>query len=147
MSYPLPGTKFYELVKAQLNGKTHWQDSDDLEMMFQGTYTSDFYRTVRTLLHDQVNLQTHGPQQSAAEQQAASRSLERRWHELLCIEKDIVAGDLDAGDVMRKEVGDSNVEAAEETLQGNFQNVEFCDVQLNSVVGCRRHAAEQFHRQ
>jgi anaerobic magnesium-protoporphyrin IX monomethyl ester cyclase len=83
VSYPLPGTKFYELVKAQLNGKTHWQDSDDLEMMFQGTYTSDFYRTVRTLLHDQVNLQTRGPLQSAAEQQAASRSLERRWHELL----------------------------------------------------------------
>jgi anaerobic magnesium-protoporphyrin IX monomethyl ester cyclase len=83
VSYPLPGTKFYELVKAQLNGKTHWQDSDDLEMMFQGTYTSDFYRTVRTLLHDQVNLQTLGPLQSAAEQQAASRSLERRWHELL----------------------------------------------------------------
>jgi radical SAM superfamily enzyme YgiQ (UPF0313 family) len=87
VSYPLPGTKFYELVKAQLNGKTHWQDSDDLEMMFQGTYTSDFYRTVRTLLHDQVNLQTLGPLQSAAEQQAAGRSLERRWHELLCREQ------------------------------------------------------------
>jgi anaerobic magnesium-protoporphyrin IX monomethyl ester cyclase len=83
VSYPLPGTKFYELVKAQLNGKTHWQDSDDLEMMFQGTYTSDFYRTVRNLLHDQVNLQTLGLLQSAAEQQTASRSLERRWHELL----------------------------------------------------------------
>jgi len=83
VSYPLPGTKFYELVKAQLNGKTHWQDSDDLEMMFQGTYTSDFYRTVRTLLHDQVNLQTRSPLQSTAEQQAASPSLERRWHELL----------------------------------------------------------------
>ncbi|MDB6157385.1 MAG: Mg-protoporphyrin monomethyl ester oxidative cyclase [Gammaproteobacteria bacterium] len=83
VSYPLPGTRFYELVKAQLKGKTHWQDSDDLEMMFQGTYTSDFYRSVRTLLHDQVNLQTVSRLQSAAEQQAASRSLERRWHELL----------------------------------------------------------------
>ncbi|MDB6107872.1 MAG: Mg-protoporphyrin monomethyl ester oxidative cyclase [Gammaproteobacteria bacterium] len=83
VSYPLPGTRFYELVKAQLKGKTHWQDSDDLEMMFQGTYTSDFYRTVRTLLHDQVNLQAPAPKQSAAEHQAASRSLERRWHELL----------------------------------------------------------------
>jgi anaerobic magnesium-protoporphyrin IX monomethyl ester cyclase len=82
VSYPLPGTKFYELVKAQLNGKTHWQDSDDLEMMFQGTYTSDFYRTVRTLLHDQVTLQT-GPSQNAAEQQATRRSLDRRWQELL----------------------------------------------------------------
>ena len=58
VSYPLPGTKFYDLVKAQLRGKTHWQESDDLEMMFQGTYTSDFYRAVRNLLHDQIALQT-----------------------------------------------------------------------------------------
>jgi anaerobic magnesium-protoporphyrin IX monomethyl ester cyclase len=89
VSYPLPGTRFYELVKAQLKGKTHWQDSDDLEMMFQGTYTSDFYRTVRTLLHDQVNLQAPAPKQSAAEHQAASRSLERRWHELLLREHQV----------------------------------------------------------
>src|SRR5581483_8851178 len=47
VSYPLPGTRFHELVKEQLRGKTHWQESDDLEMMFQGTYTSDFYRAVR----------------------------------------------------------------------------------------------------
>ncbi len=55
---PLPGTKFYELVKAQLGDKTHWRESNDLEMMFEGTYTSDFYRAVRNLLHDQVSLQT-----------------------------------------------------------------------------------------
>ncbi len=30
VSYPLPGTKFYEKVKAQLGKKTNWQDSDDL---------------------------------------------------------------------------------------------------------------------
>ena len=54
VSYPLPGTKFYEAVKQQLGVKTHWQESSDLEMMFEGTYTSDFYRTVRNLLHDQV---------------------------------------------------------------------------------------------
>src|SRR6202020_3119777 len=57
VSYPLPGTKFYDLVKAQLHGKTHWHESNDLEMMFQGTYTSEFYRAVRNLLHDQVTLQ------------------------------------------------------------------------------------------
>ena len=54
VSYPLPGTTFHALVKEQLRGKTHWQESDDLEMMFQGTYTSDFYRAVRDLLHEQV---------------------------------------------------------------------------------------------
>lgn len=57
VSYPLPGTKFYEQVKAQLGAKTHWQDSDDLTMMFQGAYDSDFYRRVRDLMHEQVLLQ------------------------------------------------------------------------------------------
>ena len=80
VSYPLPGTRFYELVKAQLNGKTHWRDSDDLSMMFQGTYTSEFYRAVRNLIHDQVTLQTLEP---ASENSPAKRALERRWHELL----------------------------------------------------------------
>ena len=57
VSYPLPGTKFYDLVKGRnCARKTHWQESDDLEMMFQGTYTSDFYRTVRNLMHDQITL-------------------------------------------------------------------------------------------
>jgi anaerobic magnesium-protoporphyrin IX monomethyl ester cyclase len=58
VSYPLPGTAFYEQVKAQLGAKTHWQDSSDLAMMFQGTYGSDFYRAVRDLLHEQVKLQS-----------------------------------------------------------------------------------------
>jgi anaerobic magnesium-protoporphyrin IX monomethyl ester cyclase len=75
VSYPLPGTKFYDLVKAQLGGKTHWQESDDLEMMFQGTYTSDFYRAIRNLLHDQITCQTADG--------AAKRNLESNWKELL----------------------------------------------------------------
>ena len=57
VSYPLPGTKFYEQVKAQLGPKTHWQDSGDLAMMFRGAYDSDFYRRVRDLLHEQVTIQ------------------------------------------------------------------------------------------
>ena len=74
VSYPLPGTKFHELVKAQLGGKTRWQESNDLDMMFRGTYTSDFYRLIRNLLHDQIS------QQSA---DAGLGSLERRWDELI----------------------------------------------------------------
>jgi len=80
VSYPLPGTRFYELVKAQLNGKTHWQDSDDLAMMFQGTYTSEFYRAVRNLIHDQVTLQTA---EVAGQNSPSKRALERRWHDLI----------------------------------------------------------------
>jgi anaerobic magnesium-protoporphyrin IX monomethyl ester cyclase len=82
VSYPLPGTRFHELVKAQLGPKTHWQDSDDLAMMFQGTYKSEFYRAVRDLLHDQVALQTLEARSldSAGD---ARRSLERNWRQLL----------------------------------------------------------------
>jgi anaerobic magnesium-protoporphyrin IX monomethyl ester cyclase len=83
VSYPLPGTKFYDLVKAQLRGKTHWQESDDLEMMFQGTYTSDFYRTVRNLMHDQIKLQTPDERVGGDDHIAAKRSLDQRWTDLL----------------------------------------------------------------
>jgi anaerobic magnesium-protoporphyrin IX monomethyl ester cyclase len=55
VSYPLPGTKFYDMVKSQLQIKTHWRDSNDLDMMFCGTYRTEFYRAVRDLLHAQVN--------------------------------------------------------------------------------------------
>src|SRR5262249_25717469 len=55
VAYPLPGTKFYERVKGQLGDKRHWHDSDDLDMMFSGTYRTEFYRLVRDLLHDEVS--------------------------------------------------------------------------------------------
>jgi anaerobic magnesium-protoporphyrin IX monomethyl ester cyclase len=83
VSYPLPGTRFYELVKAQLGTKTHWQDSDDLAMMFEGTYTSEFYRAIRNLIHDQVALQTLEQDVAPGENSAAKRALERRWHDLV----------------------------------------------------------------
>jgi anaerobic magnesium-protoporphyrin IX monomethyl ester cyclase len=86
VSYPLPGTKFYELVKAQLGGKTHWHESSDLDMMFRGTYTSDFYREIRNLLHDQVSLQTLDTAASAdpsGDRGRAKRTLDQRWRDLL----------------------------------------------------------------
>jgi anaerobic magnesium-protoporphyrin IX monomethyl ester cyclase len=66
-----------------MRGKTHWQESNDLEMMFQGTYTSDFYRTVRNLMHDQVTLQTLDMAAGGDEHIAAKRTLDQRWRELL----------------------------------------------------------------
>lgn len=56
VSYPLPGTKFYELVKTQLGPKTNWTDSDDLAMMFQGSYQSPFYRKLHQVLHMDLDL-------------------------------------------------------------------------------------------
>jgi anaerobic magnesium-protoporphyrin IX monomethyl ester cyclase len=54
VSYPLPGTVFYERVSRQLGAKTHWDDSDDLAMMFKGTYTSEFYHALHDALHAEV---------------------------------------------------------------------------------------------
>ena len=54
-SYPLPGTVFYERVRAELGVKRNWTDSDDLCIMFRASYTSDFYRAVRDALHAEVS--------------------------------------------------------------------------------------------
>jgi len=51
VSYPLPGTKFYENVKLQLGEKRNWLDSGDFEMMYRGPYSSDFYRQLHVTLH------------------------------------------------------------------------------------------------
>jgi anaerobic magnesium-protoporphyrin IX monomethyl ester cyclase len=55
VSYPLPGTKFFDRVHAQLGEKTNWSDSEDLSMMFQGAYTDKFYRALHDALHAQVD--------------------------------------------------------------------------------------------
>jgi len=54
VSYPLPGTKFYARVAAQLGDKVNWNHSGDLDMMFHGAYSSDFYRELADALHEEV---------------------------------------------------------------------------------------------
>jgi len=54
VSYPLPGTRFHERVRAQLGPKSNWSDSGDLAMIFQGEYSSDFYRALADALHAEV---------------------------------------------------------------------------------------------
>jgi radical SAM superfamily enzyme YgiQ (UPF0313 family) len=51
VSYPLPGTKFHEAVKAQLGAKRNWVDSSDLAMMYQGPFTTEFYRKLHAIVH------------------------------------------------------------------------------------------------
>jgi anaerobic magnesium-protoporphyrin IX monomethyl ester cyclase len=54
-SYPLPNTRFYDLVQQQLGAKRNWCDSEDLCVMFKGTYTDEFYRLIRDALHAEVD--------------------------------------------------------------------------------------------
>jgi anaerobic magnesium-protoporphyrin IX monomethyl ester cyclase len=51
VSYPLPGTKFYEGVKLDLDDKANWQDSADMAMLFKGPFPTDFYRHLHTVIH------------------------------------------------------------------------------------------------
>ncbi len=51
VSYPLPGTKFYDRVSSQMKKKHNWELSDDFEMMFDGTYSTEFYRVLHTRVH------------------------------------------------------------------------------------------------
>ena len=56
VSYPLPGTKFYERVKAQLGEKQNWDSSADLTMLYHGTFATEFYRQLHTVVHQEFRL-------------------------------------------------------------------------------------------
>jgi radical SAM superfamily enzyme YgiQ (UPF0313 family) len=51
VSYPMPGTKFFSAVSEQLGEKQNWHDSDDLAMLYQGPYPTDFYRKLHSVIH------------------------------------------------------------------------------------------------
>jgi anaerobic magnesium-protoporphyrin IX monomethyl ester cyclase len=79
VAYPLPGTPFYDRVRLDLRGKANWSDSDDLAMLFRGSYSSEFYREIRDLLHAEVNVRTGSSLESGARDfDAAWSGLARR---------------------------------------------------------------------
>ena len=51
VSYPLPGTKFYDNVKQHLSNKANWTDSDDLDAMFANDQDRDFYKNLPRYIH------------------------------------------------------------------------------------------------
>jgi anaerobic magnesium-protoporphyrin IX monomethyl ester cyclase len=51
VSYPLPGTKFYEHVKHELGERVNWLDSADLAMLYEGPFRTEFYRQLHTVVH------------------------------------------------------------------------------------------------
>ena len=51
VSYPLPGTAFFEKVKSELVQKTNWTDSDELALMFSNTYQPAFYKQLHRYVH------------------------------------------------------------------------------------------------
>lgn len=67
VSYPLPGTVFHDRVVAELGTRRNWRDTDELAMLFQGTFDTLFYRMVRDALHAETDARTND---------------EVRWHDL-----------------------------------------------------------------
>ena len=87
VSYPLPGTKFYERVRAQLGEKTNWSDSEDLSMMFQGAYTNEFYRGLHDALHAQVESWSSSPSKTMAREEHSRSEPENLWRRVVELEK------------------------------------------------------------
>lgn len=56
VSYPLPGTKFYDRVKEELKQKANWTNSDDLDLMFGNTYPRKYYKLLHRYLHNRYNI-------------------------------------------------------------------------------------------
>ncbi|MDB5109062.1 MAG: radical protein [Mucilaginibacter sp.] len=51
VSYPLPGTVFYERVKSDLKKKTNWTDSDEMALMFTNTFPASYYKQLHQYVH------------------------------------------------------------------------------------------------
>jgi len=56
VSYPLPGTKFFERVKLELGDKQNWVDSEDLAMLYRGSFPTEFYRILHGRVHYEFRL-------------------------------------------------------------------------------------------
>jgi radical SAM superfamily enzyme YgiQ (UPF0313 family) len=54
VSYPMPNTRFHQIVKTQIGAKENWSDSGDMARMFQGQLPADLYRALADALHLEV---------------------------------------------------------------------------------------------
>ena len=96
VSYPLPGTRFHAMVQAQLSDKDHWDDSDELAMLFRGTYQTPFYKKLHRVLHLELEAKQKLVKKEIrdwrleidAHLQSPISNLQSEWNELLQLEQD-----------------------------------------------------------
>jgi radical SAM superfamily enzyme YgiQ (UPF0313 family) len=79
LSYPLPGTAFFNRVQAQLGKKRNWIDSDDLCTIHIASYNDTFYHALRDALHAEV---AAGHAASGSSDSSTCESMWRRVHEM-----------------------------------------------------------------
>ncbi|HEY7269211.1 MAG TPA: radical SAM protein [Dehalococcoidia bacterium] len=60
VSYPLPGTPFFERVQSQMRERQNWVDSEDMAMLYDGPYATAFYHRLYDALHAEFRLQKAG---------------------------------------------------------------------------------------
>lgn len=82
VSYPLPGTKFHEKVRAQLGARQNWEDTGELAMLFHGTFSTDFYKRVRNALHDELRPDADTGELEARWMELAAEAVEEREEDL-----------------------------------------------------------------
>jgi anaerobic magnesium-protoporphyrin IX monomethyl ester cyclase len=51
VTYPLPGTRFYDSVKNTMKTKSNWDDSDELSMLFKSSFPADYYKKLHRYIH------------------------------------------------------------------------------------------------
>jgi anaerobic magnesium-protoporphyrin IX monomethyl ester cyclase len=94
VSYPLPGTRFHEMVRLELDERANWDSSGDLAMMFKGTYPTEVYRELHLSLHDDLDLRRRERGLSRARHATIAdveldehrRRVAARWHSLRALE-------------------------------------------------------------
>ena len=51
VTYPLPGTRFYDSVKNTMKTKSNWDDSDELSMLFKSSFPAEYYKKLHRYIH------------------------------------------------------------------------------------------------
>jgi anaerobic magnesium-protoporphyrin IX monomethyl ester cyclase len=80
VSYPLPGTRFHERVRARLGEKRNWDESADLDPLFPGRFPREFYQTLSRVIHAEFRTRRalHAVRALAADPLAAGSGRLRR---------------------------------------------------------------------
>ncbi len=56
VTYPIADTDLYQSVYRELEKKKNWKNSDDISMLFKGTYKTPFYKKLHQILHAELDL-------------------------------------------------------------------------------------------
>jgi anaerobic magnesium-protoporphyrin IX monomethyl ester cyclase len=56
VSYPLPGTRYYEKVVGSLGTKRNWIESNDLDPLVPARFSAGFYRTLSRVVHAELHV-------------------------------------------------------------------------------------------